>query len=166
MISSANRPREHARLRSRECWIVAQAALSQPPLPARSGIPDPQPRGDTKAGPRRDIADALVVATSASIPAALASGAIGRCRLPLLAARCVTPAGLSLKPVEKAKQVSSLLWGNNAAGPATHRSGRDVLPAAECGGQCRCADLPHVVGDVDRDPWRHDFVNSIEHVRR
>ena len=37
------------------------------------------------------------------------------------------------------------------------------LPAAEAGVQRSCADVPHVVGDVDSDGGRHDLVDAVEH---
>jgi hypothetical protein len=38
------------------------------------------------------------------------------------------------------------------------------LPAAEDSVQRRRADVPHVVGDVDRDSGGNDLVDAIEHV--
>jgi len=38
------------------------------------------------------------------------------------------------------------------------------LPAAECRTERRRADVPHVVGDVDRDSGGNDLVDAIKHV--
>ena len=41
-----------------------------------------------------------------------------------------------------------------------------ALPAAERGVQRRRAEVPHVVGDVDRDPGRNDLVDAVKQIAR
>ena len=62
------------------------------------------------------------------------------------------------------RRLASSTSPRNPAGPSLASAQEVALPAAECGVQRRRAELPHVVGDVDRDPGGNDLVDAVEHV--